>query len=84
VADDGRADELRRRRPPDSHRSSVEHPFGVGKTGGAVRGLELATNTLVDFLGVGVSPWGIATNGTYAYVANSLSNTVSVIALCPS
>jgi DNA-binding beta-propeller fold protein YncE len=63
--------------PVSNTRSGLARPA-------APSGASSSPPTLVDFLGVGVSPWGIATNGTYAYVANSLSNTVSVIALCPS
>lgn len=43
--------------------------------------IDTLTNTVIDTITVGQSPWGIAItpDGTRAYVANSSSNTISVI-----
>ena len=50
-------------------------------TGDVVYALNSTTNTIITSIPVGTCPYGVAVapNGTYAYVANFVSNTTSVI-----
>jgi YVTN family beta-propeller protein len=60
----------------------VSHPV-TNSIGDSVSVINLATNTVSATIGVGSLPYGVAVNpaGTFAYVTNSNSNSVSVIAL---
>lgn len=60
----------------------VSHPVTTSN-GDSVSVINLATNTVSATIGVGSLPSRVAVNpaGTFAYVTNSRSNSVSVIAL---
>ena len=65
---------------PDGTRLYVTEEVGV-PVSGAVVVIDTATNAVIDRVGVGTNPLGVAVNpaGTFAYVANFLDDTVSVI-----